>query len=100
MTIYISNAFSPNMIRGNAKIQINEETKKDFIKAGKIATSIIGHPEIAEHFGLELNRIGITLDKGDVLHIVTPNQRPSAEMYTFIEEDQGWTYRRIEVLQE
>ena len=97
MTIYISNAFSPNMIRGNALLKFTEVTKHDFIQAGKVATSVIGHPEIAEHFNLEYNRIGITLHPGDVLYIVTPNNRPSAEMYTYIEEDKGWTYRRIEV---
>ena len=98
MTYYISNAFSPNMIQDEGVVRITRIQKEDFVKAGEYANSVIGHPEIAEAFGLEYNRESISLLPGDVLYIVTPGHRPKNQLYTFVPEEKGWIYRRIEVL--
>ena len=75
------------------------------MKAGKTAKSIIGHPEIAKNFNLELNRESITLQKGDELFVVTPSKRPAegktvenGAKYEFIPESEGYTYRKLEVI--
>ncbi len=101
---YIGNGFSVAMIDGDATITIKTITKTDFINAGKTAKSIIGHPEIAQIFGLELNRESITLDVGDILYVVTPARRPAEHKnvqngakYEFVPESEGYTYKMIEV---
>ncbi len=105
---YIGNAFSMSMIKDyeTVLISVKNITKSQFIKAGNHAKSIIGHPEIAELFDLPLNRESITLRKGDILYIVTPNQRPKANQmvengarYTFIPENEGYLYKQIQVLE-
>ena len=98
MTYYISNAFSPNMIQDEGIVKFTQITKDEFVSAGEYANSCIGHPEIAEAFGLEYNRESISLLPGDILFIVTPGHRPKNQLYTFVPESKGWIYRRIEVL--
>ena len=98
MTWYISNAFSPNMIQDEGVVRISRIDKESFVKAGETANSVIGHPEIAEAFGLEYNRQSISLLPGDVLYVVTPGHRPKNQCYNFVPESKGWIYRKIEVL--
>ena len=106
MVKYIGNAFSVNMIDGDGTITIKTITKNQFMKAGNHAKSIIGHPEIAKNFNLPLNRESITLKKGDQLFVVTPATRPMANQevangatYNFIPEEEGYTYKVIQVLE-
>ena len=101
---YIGNAFSINMI-DEGEIKITNISKQDFINAGKTATSIVGHPEIAELFNLKLNRTSIYLTKGDVLFVVSPKIRPmenqkveSGTKYEFVPENMGYVYKKVEVL--
>lgn len=106
MVKYIGNGFSMGMIENeDVLISIKTITKNQFIKAGNHAKSIIGHPEIAKIFDLPLNRESITLKKGDILYIVSPTTRPMANQmvengakYTFIPEEEGYTYKQIQVL--
>lgn len=100
MTNYISNAFSPNMIEDEGVVRITRVDKEAFVKAGEYCNSVIGHPEIAEAFGLEYNRENIALLPGDVLFVVTPGHRPKSQLGTFIPESKGWIYRKIEVLRD
>ena len=102
--IYIGNGFSVAMLREDATIRIQTITKQEFLDAGKTAYSIIGHPEIANHFGLRLNRETVTLTEGDVLYVVTPSKRPKAgelvengAKYQFIPESEGYAYKKIRV---
>ena len=100
MTNYISNAFSPNMIEDEGIVKITRVDKEAFVKAGEYCNSVIGHPEIAEAFGLEYDRENIALLPGDVLYVVTPGHRPKSQLGTFIPEGKGWIYRRIVVLRD
>ncbi len=102
---YISNAFAASMIN-EGTVKFEKISKEMFINAGKTSKSIIGHPEIAQHFNLELNRESITLEKGDVLFVVTPSKRPmegkmveDGAKYQFITEDEGYEYRKITVVE-
>lgn len=103
---YIGNGFSANMIEGDATIKITTITKEEFTSAGETAKSIIGHPEIAETFGLTLNRESITLKEGDTLYVVSPAKRPLAgksvedgAKYTFIPEREGYAYKKVEIIE-
>lgn len=102
---YIGNAFSVNMISEDMLISVKTITKKQFLRAGTHAKSIIGHPEIAEQFNLPLNRESITLKKGDMLYIVTPAKRQkvgevveSGTKYEFVPESEGYTYKVIQAI--
>jgi hypothetical protein len=101
---YIGNGFSVNMIEDEATITINNITKEEFMEQLKEGYSVVGHPEIAEHFGVALNRESITLQPDDYLFIVTTNKRPNegktvenGDKYQFIPEDDGWIYKMVYV---
>ena len=91
----------------DATINIKNINKKMFLDMIPYAKSICGHPEIAEHLSIKLNRESITLHQGDVLYIVLPASRPNAGQrvedgakYKFISEDEGYVYKMITVLNE
>ena len=103
---YIGNAFSTSMLNSTENIiKVTTITKEAFLDASKTSKSIIGHPEIANNFNLELNRESIILNKGDVLYIVVPLRRPmehqkveNGAKYEFIPESEGYKYQKIEVI--
>lgn len=95
MTTYVANGFSLNMIEGKATLIKEPVHKEQFLKACKTGKSIIGHPEIAETFNVELNRETVKLDYGDIVYVVSPRQRLKTEQYTFIEESEGYCYNRV-----
>lgn len=62
---YLANSFSLQMLKNfNSTIKVEEinELPKNLISA-------IGHKNTADILGVELNRINISLDKGDVLYV-------------------------------
>jgi hypothetical protein len=83
-------------------IRVETISKQEFVDAGRTAYSVIGHPEIAEMFGLPLNRESVTLERGDVMYVVNPSRRPNEGMtvengckYQFIPESEGYVYKRV-----
>lgn len=100
---YIGNAFSLGMTPyEEVNIRVETISKEDFCRAGRTAYSVIGHPEIAEMFGLPLNRESVTLERGDVMYVVNPMRRPNEGMtvengarYQFIPESEGYVYKRV-----
>jgi hypothetical protein len=86
------------MIQDEGIVKFTQITKDEFVSAGEYANSCIGHPEIAEAFGLEYNRESISLLPGDTLFIVTPGHRPKNALYNSVPEEKGWIYRKCEVL--
>lgn len=103
---YVGNGFSMGMVPDEqVYIKVDTITKKQFMNASTHAKSIIGHPEIAENFNLPLNRESITLQKGDILYIVSPTRRlkegeivENGTTYTFVPESMGYTYKQIQIL--
>ena len=83
MSIYISNAFSCQMISDVTVVRpvTTEEVKsycviKTYSKLDELgAVSVVGHPDIARIIGRELNcsvpvnRVSVKLEKGDTLYI-------------------------------
>ena len=67
--VYISNAFSLQMLTGDAMISVKEITADDFNKVKATAKSVVGHKDTATVLGVEFNRENITLNKGDVLYV-------------------------------
>ena len=69
---YIINAFTPKMLKSNANLKISVEpsNKLEILKNKDNCISAIGHYNIAEHLGIEKNRMSIILEKGDTAYLV------------------------------
>lgn len=98
MSVYVGNAFSPNMVGDGVTVRFTLVTKDEYLEAAVGGYCVIGHPEIASALGLPFNREHISLAVGDVLYVVSPSHRPKTELYDFVPEAKGWLYRKCEVL--
>lgn len=69
---YIINAFTPKMLKNNANLNISVEpsSELEILKNKDNCISSIGHYNIAEHLGIEKNRMSIILEKGDIAYLV------------------------------
>lgn len=66
---YISNAFSLQMLNGDAMVSVKEISEDDFNEVKSTAKSVVGHKDTATVLGVEFNRESISLQKGDVLYV-------------------------------
>lgn len=67
--VYISNAFSLQMLTGDAMISVKEIPEEDFNNVKNTTKSVVGHKDTATVLGVEFNRENISLQKGDVLYV-------------------------------
>lgn len=67
--VFISNAFSLQMLNSDAMISVEEISEEDFNNVKSTAKSVVGHEDTANVLGVEFNRENITLNKGDVLYV-------------------------------
>lgn len=67
MAEYLSNAFSLQMVCANAKVGI-VEISKDSIPFDRVI-SVVGHQDIADMLGVEINRVNARLQEGDILYV-------------------------------
>ena len=67
--VFISNAFSLQMLNSDAMISVEEIPEEDFNNVKNTAKSVVGHKDTANVLGVEFNRENITLNKGDVLYV-------------------------------
>jgi pyridoxal biosynthesis lyase PdxS len=64
--IYLANAFSLQMLKGDAKVRVIE-----YLDLPNIAMkSVIGHEDMARILGVEMNRESTVLEPGDVMYVV------------------------------
>ena len=69
--MYILNAFSLNMLAGNADIHVREVSLDTARNLAKGCVSVVGHADTAAVFAdvlgtdVPCNRVSVTLDKGD-----------------------------------
>ena len=67
--VFISNAFSLQMLSSDCMISVEEIPEEDFNNIKNIAKSVVGHEDTANVLGVGFNRESITLNKGDVLYV-------------------------------
>lgn len=67
MAKYLCNAFSLQMLVGDANINVIE-VQKDQVPFNEI-TSTIGHQDIANLLGVPMNRVNTRLQSGDILYV-------------------------------
>lgn len=67
--VYISNAFSLQMLNSDCMVSVKEISEDDFNAVKNTAKSVVGHKDTATVLGVEFNRESISLNKGDVLYV-------------------------------
>jgi hypothetical protein len=68
MAKYVGNAFSLQMVKNfPCSINIVECDKKEALSTDNI--SVVGHQDTANVLGVKLNRVSLTLNKGDILYV-------------------------------
>ena len=67
--VFISNAFSLQMLSSDCMISVEEISEDDFNNVKHNAVSVVGHKDTANVLGVEFNRENISLNKGDVLYV-------------------------------
>ena len=81
MTFYVANAFSVGMLTHSESLHFALLDKNTELSVPEDFVSCVGHADTAAVFssilGIEvpMNRVSITLKKGDYLLVGTPNQR-------------------------
>jgi hypothetical protein len=91
--VYLLNAFSLQMLEGNATVKF---TEVDSLPAG--LTSAIGHADTARVLGVEMNRINVTLRKGDVAFVAQLQGGRLPEGSTTLPEGFSFKFVKVEVL--
>ena len=68
--IYISNAFSLQMVQPEDLPQVRiVAVERPAAYEVSVATSIVGHADIAAVLGVAMNRASVTLERGDYLYV-------------------------------
>ena len=91
--VYLLNAFSLQMLQGNATVKFTEVNKLP-----KGLTSAVGHQDTANVLGVEMNRINITLKKGDVAFVAQLQGGRLPEGATTLPEGFSFKFIKVEVL--
>jgi len=92
-TVYLLNAFSLQMLEGDATVRFTEVSE---LPEG--LTSAIGHKDTAEVLGVECNRINVTLKKGDVAYVAQLQGGRLPEGCTTLPEGYSFKFVKVEVL--
>ena len=91
--VYLLNAFSLQMLQGNATVRFTEVPKLP-----KDLTSAIGHQDTANVLGVPMNRINVTLQKGDVAYVAQLQGGRLSEGSTTLPEGFSFKFIKVEVL--
>ena len=91
--VYLLNAFSLQMLQGDATVRFTEVPK---LPEG--LTSAIGHADTARVLGVPMNRVNVTLRKGDVAYVAQLQGGRLPEGSTTLPEGFTFKYVKVEVL--
>jgi hypothetical protein len=91
--VYLLNAFSLQMLEGDATVRF---TEVDELPEG--LTSAIGHQDTARVLGVEMNRVNVTLQKGDTAFVAQLQGGRLPEGCTTLPEGFSFKFVKVEVL--
>ena len=91
--VYLLNAFSLQMLQGDATVKFTEVPK---LPEG--LTSAIGHEDTARVLGVEMNRINVTLQKGAVAYVAQLQGGRLPEGSTTLPKGFTFKFVKVEVL--
>lgn len=92
-TVFLLNAFSLQMLQGNATVRFTEVSE---LPEG--LTSAIGHQDTANVLGVEMNRVNVTLRKGDTAYVAQLQGGRLPEGSTTLPEGFSFKFVKVEVL--
>ena len=90
---FLLNAFSLQMLEGDATVKFTEVSKlpEDLISA-------VGHQDTANVLGVEMNRVSVTLKKGDVAFVAQLQGGRLPEGSTTLPDGFTFKFIKVEVL--
>lgn len=91
--VFLLNAFSLQMLEGDATVRF---TQVNSLPAG--LTSAVGHQDTARVLGVEMNRVNVTLKKGDIAFVAQLQGGRLPEGATSLPEGFTFKFIRVEVL--
>ncbi len=91
--MYLLNAFSLQMLEGDATVRFSEVNS---LPEG--LTSAIGHADTARVLGVPMNRVNVTLQKGDVAYVAQLQGGRLPEGSTTLPEGFSFKFFKVEVL--
>ena len=91
--VFLLNAFSLQMLEGDATVKFTEVDK---LPEG--LTSAIGHQDTARVLGVKMNRINVTLRKGDTAFVAQLQGGRLPEGSTTLPEGFSFKFIKVEVL--
>ena len=91
--VFLLNAFSLQMLQGNATVKFTEVDKLP-----KGLTSAIGHQDTANVLGVKMNRVNVTLRKGDIAFVAQLQGGRLPEGSTTLPEGYSFKFIKVEVL--
>jgi hypothetical protein len=91
--MFLLNAFSLQMLEGDATVRF---TEVDSLPAG--LTSAVGHQDTANVLGVKMNRVSVTLKKGDVVFVAQLQGGRLPEGSTTLPDGFTFKFIKVEVL--
>ena len=93
MSNYLLNAFSLQMLQGDATVRFTEVDRTSLDLSGMV--SAVGHADTAEVLGVDCNRVNVTLSRGDTAYVAQLVGGRLPEGVTTLPE--GFSFRFIKV---
>jgi hypothetical protein len=91
--IFLLNAFSLQMLEGDATVKFTEVSE---LPEG--LTSAVGHADTARVLGVEMNRVSVTLKRGDTAFVAQLQGGRLPEGSTTLPEGFSFKFYKVEVL--
>lgn len=93
MSNYLLNAFSLQMLQGDATVRFTEVDRESLDLSGMI--SAVGHSDTAAVLGVDCNRVNVSLNKGETAYVAQLVGGRLPEGVTTLPE--GFSFRFIKV---
>ena len=94
--VYLLNAFSLQMLEGDATVRFTEVSREQVWESDLV--SAIGHKDTANVLGVEMNRVNVTLRKGDTAFVAQLQGGRLPEGSTTLPEGFSFKFIKVEVL--
>lgn len=96
--VYLLNAFSLQMLEGDAIVRFSEVSRDEVFHRDHCLVSAIGHADTARVLGVEMNRVNVTLRKGDTAFVAQLQGGRLPEGSTTLPEGFSFKFYKVEVL--
>jgi len=96
--VFLLNAFSLQMLEGDATVRFSEVIRDEVFSTGHRLVSAIGHADTAKVLGVEMNRVNVTLKKGDIAFVAQLQGGRLPEGSTTLPEGFSFKFIKVEVL--